>query len=101
MFQRLSSPTASEVASSEVLAIAKVKFAPLAAQVRSNFGANLTSLCEWNEQNFTTNEVSNFTFAKQKLHQFVGTNVSFEQSSKVRFIAVRYNISKGECSHDR
>ena len=51
--RQLSSPTASEVAGSEVSAVAEVKFAPVAAQVRSNVGANLTSLCEWNEQNFT------------------------------------------------
>ena len=35
-FLQLSSPTASEVASSEVLATSKVKFAPLAAQVNSS-----------------------------------------------------------------
>ncbi len=33
----------------------------------------------------------------QKMPQFcVGTNVSFERNSKVRFTAVRYNISKGD-----
>ena len=81
--RQLSSPAASEVASSEVSAIAEVKFAPRVAQVRNNFGANLTSLCEHSEQNFTVSEADNFTFAKQKLHQKSGTNVSFEQNSKM------------------
>jgi hypothetical protein len=39
--------------------------------------------------------VSNFTFAEQKLHQKSGTNVSFEQNSKLSFTAVMVNISKG------
>ena len=36
--RQLSSPAASEVASSEVSATAEVKFAPLAAQVNSSLG---------------------------------------------------------------
>ena len=36
-------------------------------------------------------------FPNQKSPQFcLGTNVTFEQDSKVHFIAVRYNISKGD-----
>lgn len=38
--RQLSLPAASEVASSEVSAIAEVKFTPRAAQVKSNFGAS-------------------------------------------------------------
>jgi uracil-DNA glycosylase len=37
---------------------------------------------------------NNFTFAKQKLHQFVGTNNDFERNSKLQFTSVWYNISK-------
>ena len=37
-FQQLSSPAASEVASSEVSATAEVKFAPLVAQVNDSLG---------------------------------------------------------------
>ena len=65
-FQQLSSPAASEVASSEVSATAEVKFAPRVAQVRSNLGANLTSLCEKNEQNFTVSVANNFTTSESE-----------------------------------
>ena len=55
-------PGASEVAfGSEVSAATEVKFAPRVAQVISNLGANLTSLCEHSEQNFTVSVANNFT----------------------------------------
>ncbi len=61
-------------------------------------GARATYILLWNIcfLYFIELKIQKISVQNQKMPQFsIGTNVSFEQNSKVHFTVVRYNISKG------